>query len=146
MGQESWGDGDYDCSPEFFQQTERVARKSHKCYECKQEFGPGGRYMYVAGVWDGDFQTFKTCPNCLALLRALEKKYHFRYDFGMLVEEAGCAAREIRHPNPGELFHIGRLLVKARKPARDKHRQLLKEMREKNDRLRSAVKTGTTTA
>lgn len=53
-------------SSEFESITNPVSRKTHKCYECGKEILPGEKYERSSGVWDGDFNTFKTCADCLS--------------------------------------------------------------------------------
>lgn len=48
-----------------------TARKTHKCYECNHTIWPGQKYEYVVAVWDGIFQTVKTCPDCLSIKAAM---------------------------------------------------------------------------
>lgn len=53
--------------PEFYRKTVQVARKMHKCDECRGHIMKGERYEYVYGKWDGDLGVYKTCCGCLAL-------------------------------------------------------------------------------
>lgn len=55
---------DYD-PPTMHSARIRTARKAHKCGECSRQIEPGEKYQYVSGVWDGDFDTKKTCRHCL---------------------------------------------------------------------------------
>ena len=55
--------GDYD-PPEFCKSKIVTARKAHKCGECHKEILPGSKYEYDVGVWDGQFDTNKTCLIC----------------------------------------------------------------------------------
>ena len=43
---------------------QRTARKRHTCSECGRGIMPGERYENVGGLWDGRWQTFKTCAHC----------------------------------------------------------------------------------
>jgi hypothetical protein len=45
----------------------RVARKEHKCCECNRDIKIGEEYEYIHGLWDGEFNTFKTCLGCQRL-------------------------------------------------------------------------------
>lgn len=51
-------------SPDAFRSTERRARKSHVCCECREEIKKGDYYQYSSGVWGGDPLDFKQCMNC----------------------------------------------------------------------------------
>lgn len=52
--------------PEFCTRKHVVARKRHRCTECHGFIEPGDVYERVAGAWDGQFSTFKTCIHCEA--------------------------------------------------------------------------------
>lgn len=83
----------YDARPTAFRQTERTARKSRRCSECRCWIWPGEIYLSVWGVWRGYTQTYQQCERCQALIDAIEA-----------VElEHGCGAHESR-PAFGELF------------------------------------------
>ena len=60
-----------DSSPSMYVETWHKARKEHKCCECKRKIKPGDEYERIAGVWDGDFSTYKTCEVCAGLRDAL---------------------------------------------------------------------------
>jgi len=53
--------------PEFSNIRYRKARKEHKCCECEKVIEKGERYEIIAGKWDGDVSTFKTCLDCAAI-------------------------------------------------------------------------------
>jgi len=52
---------------EIYTQKTTKARKIHKCTECKREILPGEKYELFKGKWEGDFQTYKTCKDCLSV-------------------------------------------------------------------------------
>ena len=54
-------------STDFGSTTTRKARKTHQCEECLRDIQPGERYERHAGVWEGTFFTFVSCPHCAAL-------------------------------------------------------------------------------
>lgn len=56
--------GDYE-QPEFYQANTVKARKPHKCGECNREIPKGALCESVAGKWDGDFSTHRTCMDCV---------------------------------------------------------------------------------
>jgi hypothetical protein len=56
--------GEADGYCEFWDSKIVKARKPHKCYECRREIPVGAQYEYVAGKYDGDFFTHKTCLVC----------------------------------------------------------------------------------
>lgn len=49
-----------------------MARKAHKCCECRREIAAGQQYEYTWGIWDGDSASFKTCLACVALRKWAE--------------------------------------------------------------------------
>lgn len=51
--------------------TKRVARKPHTCCECRQTIQRGQTYEHTSGLWDGDWQTYKTCLPCVEIRHAL---------------------------------------------------------------------------
>jgi len=54
-----------DNSPEFYSVRTVTARKPHRCDECRKvAIAPGEKYEYVSGLWDGNFNYFKTCHAC----------------------------------------------------------------------------------
>ena len=46
-----------------------IAWKAHKCCECLSVISPGEKYERISGVWEGEFQTFKTCMICAEVRR-----------------------------------------------------------------------------
>ncbi len=47
----------HEMSMEFYSETWRTARKSHKCEACGETIKPGEKYRYMVGIFDGDFFT-----------------------------------------------------------------------------------------
>ena len=45
----------------------RLARKEHKCEECSRVIERGETYEHSVGLYEGEFQVNKTCPDCLSL-------------------------------------------------------------------------------
>ena len=54
-------------APTLYRETNRTARKEHKCCECKRIITESEPYQHVVGVWDGEIRTFKTCAQCAAM-------------------------------------------------------------------------------
>lgn len=50
--------------PTLYSEREVRARKQHRCCECRISIKPGDTYSRVEGLWDGRFQTYKTCTPC----------------------------------------------------------------------------------
>lgn len=58
---------DSDNYPEFYVEEYPISRKEHECCECGELIKKGQKYQKVAGKWDGDFQTYKTCMTCVKI-------------------------------------------------------------------------------
>ena len=55
--------GDYEpCA--FINEKSHVARKPHRCSECRRTIAPGERYQYISGKWGGSLDVFKVCSDC----------------------------------------------------------------------------------
>lgn len=90
---------------EFYHKEERRAKKDHRCSECGRTIEPSETYEYVRGKWNGDFDTFKTCPRCLALLEWVQAHVPcFCWEHGNLIEDAIETARDYANDAPGLLF------------------------------------------
>ena len=50
--------------PELFIEHARVARKPHKCCECRRAIDPGELYLVSKGVWSGEWSEYHTCKEC----------------------------------------------------------------------------------
>lgn len=77
---------DVDHFPEFFEANTRTAVKKHKCSECRRIIEAGERYEHVAGKWEGCFETFKMCSDCLSIRSSF---FCEGYSFGGMLEELG---------------------------------------------------------
>ncbi len=75
---------DHDYYPDFFVEEWPVAKKEHKCCECGEAIKPGQKYHKVAGKWEGDFSTYKTCMPCHNIR---EHYCPHGYVFGELAEQ-----------------------------------------------------------
>lgn len=108
----------YECScdydpPEIITTRVYSAKKEHTCDECGRQIGPGEKYEYVWGKWEGDVSVVKTCPDCMELRQWAEISVPcFCYAFGNLHEEAREMVSEIRRDIPGIIFEWGRRIVK----------------------------------
>ena len=60
---------DHDAGPEdwSFRETDPVARKDYWCVECRATIPRGTRHRCETGRWEGEWQTHRTCYNCLAV-------------------------------------------------------------------------------
>lgn len=55
--------GDYE-HPSFFHKKLVKARKSHECFECREQIRLGQNYWKIIGKWDGKFDQFRICTLC----------------------------------------------------------------------------------
>lgn len=55
---------DFD-GPDVCQSSVRKARKSYRCEECRKTISKGDKYEYFRGLWVGDWQTYRTCLDCV---------------------------------------------------------------------------------
>jgi len=49
---------------EFYDRGVVIARKQHRCCECREMIPQGQQYEYARGKADGSFYTAKTCLTC----------------------------------------------------------------------------------
>lgn len=79
------GADEADGTMECFEQRVVVAKKTHRCLECRLDILPGTSYEYAKGLWESEWSTFKTCLSCV------EIRNHFAcsngYLFGQLWED-----------------------------------------------------------
>jgi hypothetical protein len=47
-----------------YRETDRRARKEHRCYECSSVIRRGETYRYMSGVWDGCPGSYAWCSDC----------------------------------------------------------------------------------
>ena len=78
-------------SPSVYVKSNVVARKPHKCSECRLPIHPGEEYERVWGVWDESMEVFKTCAFC-CWLRARVTEYEY---------SVGCVGAEATPPHSG---------------------------------------------
>lgn len=62
--------------PEISSETFPKARKVHRCCECRGTIQPGERYSCLSGLWDGRFEVYKTCLECIELRRDVRALMH----------------------------------------------------------------------
>lgn len=61
----------------------RTARKPHKCCECQETIRPGENYEVSRLLYDGRWDTFKTCSLCLEI----RNKVFCSWIFGTIWED-----------------------------------------------------------
>jgi len=57
-----------DCEgPDVYSIEYPIARSTHTCCECGLKINPGEKYEKFKGLWDGEWDRFKTCMKCSEL-------------------------------------------------------------------------------
>lgn len=59
-------------SSDYWQETERKARKPYICYECGETINPGDQYFYIRQRQDGKYHHYHYCLRCQDLAELLE--------------------------------------------------------------------------
>lgn len=75
--------------PTVYWESEPTAKKRHVCCECRSSIPIGDKYHLFKGVWEGEFQSYKTCTVCQAVK---EEAYKAGFDciyFEQLWETVG---------------------------------------------------------
>jgi hypothetical protein len=76
-------DNDYGETPSICDSKMQIARKPHKCCECGQVISQGQKYERFRGMWNGKFDTFKTCQTCLDI----RSEFFCTYVFGQIFDD-----------------------------------------------------------
>lgn len=101
---------------DFQATSEPVARKRHTCCECGGHIEPGQQYQLVAGSWEGEMSTYKTCMPCVKARDWATRQPEWGGDgehlfyFEMLDEDLSNLATEIE-AGDGRRFKAYRLQV-----------------------------------
>lgn len=106
--------------PEFYSERFPVAKKKHRCCECRDMIEPGEKYLLVGGKWDGILETYKQHLLCREACMAISNIADDCIPFGSLMEDyrEWCAY----HRNKLELKTIRDLMAKI---LRRKHKNRL---------------------
>ena len=73
-----------DNPPEFYNCRDVKGRKAHECCECLGVIAKGDQHEYVKGVWDGEFQDYRTCAACCAMRSEIKLTC---YCYGQMMEQ-----------------------------------------------------------
>lgn len=101
--------------PEFVTESKPVARKEHRCCECRNTIRPGERYERHSGKWDGEMSTFCWCHRCSGLAAYIRAHVPcFCWTYTSLHEDALYCAEQASKDAPGVWFGAARFVVRAR--------------------------------
>ncbi|MCA3700603.1 MAG: hypothetical protein IOB84_12575 [Brevundimonas sp.] len=56
-----------DIPAQVYRRESRRSRTPRTCFECAAAIPPGTPHEVAAGLWDGEWDTFRTCQRCIAL-------------------------------------------------------------------------------
>ena len=70
MGECSCINIDFDRLATLLSDGFHIARKDHKCCECRESIKPGEKYYKEVTIADGSLETFKTCFDCFNVRNA----------------------------------------------------------------------------
>lgn len=100
-------------APQVYLAKQVKARKSHVCEECRNTIRAGDAYERVSGLWEGQWETFRTCLGCVSLRQYTEGYVPcVCWQHGNMVEDCLETLQEYAHELPGMLFGAYRLIVK----------------------------------
>lgn len=98
--------------PEIFFETTHVARKEHKCSECKNIIKSGENYTRTFGKWDNEISVYKTCSICQSFRDyILDNIPCFCYTYSDLIWQGVDTLQEYKDELPGILFTGLRILA-----------------------------------
>lgn len=70
-------DIDLDCTVEILSDKTVMAKKEHKCCECKRAIEPGEKYRNECLKFEGKLERWKTCLDCLSVRREIFCSFYF---------------------------------------------------------------------
>ncbi len=69
-------------APSVFEESSPTSRKEHICCECKEIIPAGVVYSLIKGLWDGEWDDYKTCGKCrVKRLKACALAKELSYDY-----------------------------------------------------------------
>ena len=100
-----------DVSTQAYWATRVVARKRHRCNECRQDILLGERYERVRAIWDNEPAVVKTCLSCLEIRERVEasKTWGFCWCHGTLLEDVRQEVEEWAADDSDRLWVEARL-------------------------------------
>lgn len=85
---------DGECA-EFASEKIVTARKTHLCCECRKKIQPGEKYEYVSGVWEGRFEHYKTCLDCVSMRKSFFHIWVYTDVWESFKNEMDCCAWQV---------------------------------------------------
>lgn len=58
--------------PVVWEEAKRKARKQHVCCECDKVINSGEEYIWMKGLWDSRWKTYKMCLGCENLAQYMD--------------------------------------------------------------------------
>lgn len=86
---------------EVWCETSPVARKQHRCHECRAPILKGEKHRRVTGIFDGEPFSYRQCLKCVQRLRAFAVAEECHPGIGSLLESILECGREDRRFWPG---------------------------------------------
>lgn len=97
---------DYGEQPDVYLVEMVRARKPHVCYECHRRMSPGETYERTKSLYDGEWETYHTCPRCLDVRAYVEAHAPcFCWMHGSMLDDARNTLEHYGHESAG--FWIG---------------------------------------
>jgi hypothetical protein len=100
-----------DVPAQVYRRETRRSRKEHRCLECGATIPAGTPHEVATGLWDGEWDSFRTCERCVAL------RDHVRRTVpdaclmhGNMLDDCRTAMEEAHDLPPGARFGYARRL------------------------------------
>ncbi len=69
--------------PDFYNERRQRARKEHVCCACRMTIRRRDLYVYIAGKWDGELETYRHCLRCNEVFHWLRDNIVSDWDDGV---------------------------------------------------------------
>lgn len=100
--------------PDVYDAEVRKARKSYACYECTTGIKPGERYERVATLYEGRWETTRTCCRCLDLRQYVEAHAPcFCWLHGSMLDDARDVIEQYSTESAGFLIGASKRYMRA---------------------------------
>lgn len=94
--------------------TQQKARKEYRCYECQKPIAPGEKYERLATLYEGHWETTRTCCRCLDLRQYVEAHAPcFCWAHGTMLDDAIDVIRDHGHVSAGFFIGATKRLIRA---------------------------------